>query len=69
LAVEIRTESAKHYLGIIPILGTTPTPHDLGSAYSFLKTFLSSKVLFVTLDDVDRILSPTMRIVYVGKIV
>lgn len=69
LALELRTKETKRYLGLIPILDTTPTPHDLGSAYSFLKTFSSSKVLFVTLEDVDRVLSPVMRVIFVGKIV
>lgn len=69
LAVHIKTDNAQHHLGFIPILGTTPTHHDLGSAYSFLKRFSSSKILFVTLDDADRILSPSMRVIFVGKLV
>lgn len=68
LAVQINTGKSKHYLGLIPILGTTPTHHDLGSAYSFLKKFSSSKVLFITLDDVDRILSRSMRVIFIGKL-
>lgn len=69
LALQVDTAKSSHTLGIIPILGATPTPHDRGSAYSFLKTFAASKILFVTKDDVDRVLSQNMRIVSVGALV
>lgn len=69
LAIQISTDKNKHHIGMIPILGTTPTQHDLGSAYSFLKKFSSPKILFVTRDNADRVLAPNMRIVYLGKLV
>ncbi len=68
LAAQINTGTKRFYLGFIPVLGMTPTQHDLGSAYSFLRKFSGSKILFVTLDDADRILSPTMRVVFIGKL-
>jgi len=68
LAARMTHNSRQHHLGIIPILGTTPVHHDLGSAYSFLKKFPSSKVLFVTQDETDRVLSPLMRVANVGKL-
>lgn len=68
LAVRINTGGHQAHLGLIPVLGMTPTQHDLGSADSFLKKFPSSKILFVTLDDTDRVLSPTMRLIYIGRL-
>lgn len=68
LAFRVRIRETDHHLGVIPILGITPTPHDLGSARSFLKSLPSSKVLFVTLEDTDRILSPSSRILSLGKV-
>ncbi len=69
LAIQIYREKKQSYLGLIPILETTPTSHDLGSAYSFLKRFPDSKIIFVTLEDADRILFSNMRVVSVGKLV
>ncbi|OGP10462.1 MAG: hypothetical protein A2048_01490 [Deltaproteobacteria bacterium GWA2_45_12] len=69
LAIQINADKNRYHLGVIPILGTTPTPHDLGSAYSFLKKFSFSKILFVTLNEVDRVLSDAMRVIFIGKLV
>ncbi len=59
----------KSTLGFVPILGSTPGPHDLASAYSFLKKYSASKILFVTQEDTDRCLSEKMRVVPIAKLV
>lgn len=69
LAVHLTFEKPKSTLGFIPILGSTPGPHDLASAYSFTKKYAASKILFVTCEDTDRCLSDNMRIVPVAKLV
>jgi len=68
LALRMNTGQKKHYLGFIPILRTNPNQHDLGSAYSFLKKYSSSKILFVTREEVDQVFSSNMRAVFVGKL-
>lgn len=69
LAVHVGFEKEKSTLGFVPILGSTPTQHDFAGAYSFLKKYDSSKILFVTRDGIDRCLSDKMRIVSLAKLV
>lgn len=69
LALHVAFEKEKSTLGFVPILGSTPGPHDLASAYSFVKKYTTAKILFVTRKDTDRCLSEKMRIVPVAKLV
>jgi hypothetical protein len=69
LALHVGFEKQNSTLGFVPILGSTPGPHDLASAYSFLKKYHASKILFVTREETDRCLSDKMRIVPVAKLV
>lgn len=69
LALHAGFEKGKSTLGFVPILGMTPNPHDLASAYSFLKKYPASKIFFVTREDTDRCLSDKMRIIPIAKLV
>lgn len=69
LALHVGFETGTSTLGFMPILGSTPGSHDLGSAYSFLKKYPDAKIFFVTREDRDRLLSDTMRVLPLSKLV
>lgn len=69
LAVHATSDHQRTTLGFVPILGSTPEKQALGSAQSFLKKYPSSKILFITDDGADRILSDKMRVIPLAKLV
>ncbi len=67
--VPIALRSRSSVLGFIPLLSDTPNRQAIGSAISFLKTYINSKLLYVHLGSKNNVISASQRVIPLAHLV